>query len=157
MPVSIHHATRGDIATISNLNHDVQAKHVAAMPWLFKDVPLDSATVASLLDHADTIMLLARLDGESAGYVYAQARSFPETPLTFAYKAVHVHHISVRKELRQSGIGRALVEAVKSAAADRGIERVTADIWSFNEQAVRFFQSCGLSPYLMRCWHQPSS
>jgi len=154
MRISINQAAENDIGAISALNRDVQSKHVAAMPWLFKDADLDAGTITSLLRREDTILLVAKADGEPAGYVYAQARSFPETPLTHAYQAVHVHHIAVRKHDRQSGIGRALIEAVKTAAAQRGIDRITADIWEFNEEATRFFQRCGLMPYMLRCWYQ---
>ena len=154
MRISIDKAAENDIGTISALNRDVQSKHVAAMPWLFKDAELDAGMITGLLRREDTILLVAKADGEPAGYVYAQSRSFPETPLTYAYQAVHVHHIAVRKQVRQSGVGRALVEAVKTVAAQRGIDRVTADIWSFNEEATSFFQSCGLMPYMLRCWHQ---
>jgi GNAT superfamily N-acetyltransferase len=47
--------------------------------------------------------------------------SIPETPFSYADDLVYLHHISVRPSYRRQGVGRALMDAVRSAARERGI------------------------------------
>jgi ribosomal protein S18 acetylase RimI-like enzyme len=79
-------------------------------------------------------------------------RDFPETPLTRAYRAAHVHQIGVAEAARRTGVARRLVRAVEAAARERGVERLTADVWAFNDEACGFFDRFGLAPYMLRYW-----
>jgi ribosomal protein S18 acetylase RimI-like enzyme len=152
MEIKIRPAVEGDADTISELNAIVQAKHVKAVPWLFKDSGWTPDAVKAVLLRPETLMFIADVETESAGYVYAEARQFPDTSLTHAYGAAHVHHISVHDRFRRTGVGRALLAAVDGAARGRGIERLTADIWAFNDEAIGFFRNGGLSVYMLRHW-----
>ncbi|MGI9383113.1 MAG: GNAT family N-acetyltransferase [Methyloligellaceae bacterium] len=152
MSIEIRAATSADADAVASLNADVQAIHAAAVPWLFKDQALGAAQVERLLEKPDNFVLLACAGSESVGYVFAELRRFPETPLTHAYQALHVHHISVLEAFRKAGVGRALMDALRNTGEDIGVARITADVWSFNDGARRFFASCGLSPYIERLW-----
>jgi GNAT superfamily N-acetyltransferase len=44
------------------------------------------------------------------------------------------------------------VRAVEAAARERGVERLTADVWAFNDEACGFFDRFGLAPYMLRYW-----
>ena len=44
------------------------------------------------------------------------------------------------------------MDALRTAGRERDVERISADVWSFNDRAQRFFDSHGLSPYMMRLW-----
>jgi GNAT superfamily N-acetyltransferase len=76
----------------------------------------------------------------------------PETSLTLAYEMVHIHHISVGSEYRRQGVGRALLGAARACGLELGIELLTLDVWSFNEDARAFFQRNGFNPYIERLW-----
>jgi GNAT superfamily N-acetyltransferase len=49
----------------------------------------------------------------------------------------------VKPEYRRRGVGRLLLEALESFAAERAVER----LWVFTESAAAFYQSCGWSRY----------
>jgi GNAT superfamily N-acetyltransferase len=76
----------------------------------------------------------------------------PETSLTLAYEMVHIHHISVGSDYRRQGVGRALLGAARACGLELGIELLTLDVWSFNEDARAFFQRNGFNPYIERLW-----
>src|SRR5262249_52817434 len=138
MNIEVRPAVERDADTISKLNAVVQTKHVKAVPWLFKEGAWKPDAVKAVLLRPETLMFIAEVQAESTGYVYAEARQFPETSLTYAYGAAHVHHISVHDKYRRTGVARALMAAVDRAARDRGIERLTADVWAFNDEAIGF-------------------
>ena len=72
MGPTIRAAEAKDCPRISLLNAVLQAKHVAAAQWLFKDAVLVEADIVALLACDDTIMRVAVYDGRFAGYIYAQ-------------------------------------------------------------------------------------
>ena len=102
MPIDIRPAEPADADLISVLNREVQSKHAAALPWLFKDTDLAREAAEALLRSDRNLVLLASIGGEPAGYIYAEFRAFRESPLTFAYDTLHIHHISVAKAFRRT-------------------------------------------------------
>ena len=152
MTIDIRRAKPSDAAIVAELNADVQALHVAAVPWFFKEGGMKLEAVERLLEAPDNLVLLAEADAAPVGYLFAEHRRIPETPLIYPYEILHVHHISVRESHRRAGVGRALMDALRTAGKERDVERISADVWSFNDRAKRFFDSHGLSPYMMRLW-----
>lgn len=154
MQIDIRPAETADADLISLLNREVQSKHAVALPWLFKDKDLAREAAEALLRSDRNLVLIASVGGDPAGYIYAEFRAFRESPLTFAYEALHIHHISVAKAFRRTGIGRALMRRVIAAARARKVDRLTADYWAFNEEAQVFFEGFGLVSYNIRVWRE---
>jgi len=155
MAIHIRKAVEQDAATLAALNADVQAIHAAAMPWLFKPPGPDTfapAMVRDLLAQPENLVFIAEVDGSAAGYAYAEIQERPETPLSYARDMIYLHHISVRPTHRGHGVGSALIEAVRAAAAENGIKLVALDVWTFNEEARAFFRRCGFVAYNERLW-----
>jgi ribosomal protein S18 acetylase RimI-like enzyme len=148
-------AVATDAAIISSMNADVQAVHAAALPWRFKPPSADTfppAAAAALLAEPANLIFIAELDSVPSGYAYAEHIRCPESSFQYAYETVHLHHISVRPAHRHSGLGRALIEAVRAAAKEREVSLLTLDVWSFNEEARAFFARRGFTPYNERLW-----
>ena len=152
MTILIRNARTNDLTDIADLNGVVQSLHAEAEPWLFKTGAMKPEDLSGLLEKPGNRVLVAELDGAVVGYVFAEHRKIPETPLTNAFDTLHIHHIAVSPEARRAGIAAALVERVKAIGAELGVYRVTADVWSFDEPARALFTGSGLSPYMMRLW-----
>jgi ribosomal protein S18 acetylase RimI-like enzyme len=154
MAILIRKATEQDVDVLRALNADVQALHAAALPWLFKPPRPDSAPweVGGLLAQPENLFFIAEVDGEAAGYAYAQIREWPETSFTHAHDMIYLHHISVRPAHRRHGIGSALVGAVQAAAAEADVTLVALDVWTFNDEARAFFRRHGFAAYNERMW-----
>jgi GNAT superfamily N-acetyltransferase len=154
MQIDIRPASPSDAAIISTLNREVQSKHFDALPWLFKEQGLSVEAAATLLQDERNLVRLASVDGVPAGYIYAEFRRLPETPIAHSYLTLHIHHIAVVKTLRRGGVGRALMEEVIAAGKEQQVDRLTADYWAFNEEAAAFFARFGLVPYNHRVWRE---
>jgi diamine N-acetyltransferase len=155
MAITVRRATTADAELVSSLNADVQALHAAALPWRFKPPGPDTfppAAAEALLAKPTHVVLIAEIDGEPVGYVYAEIIHRPETPFHYAHAMVHLHHISVRPEFRRQGVGNTLLEAVRSVGKDQDITLMTAEVWAFNEDARAFFRRNGFSAYTERLW-----
>jgi GNAT superfamily N-acetyltransferase len=157
MSILVRRASKADAAAISRLNADVQAVHAAALPGWFKPPgagTLPPEAAAELIEDPDSLVFLAELGSEPAGYAYAEVIRRPEEPWRETYEMVYLHHISVRPEFRRKGVGKALVGAWRAAAEELGIALLALDVWSFNEDARRFFQRQGFNAYNERLWNR---
>ena len=140
---------------MSALNADVQAIHASALPWRFKPPDPNTfppAAAAALLAQPNNLVFVAAVDSLPAGYAYAEVIHRAETSYSYAYDMVYLHHISVQPVHRRRGLGRALMDSVRSAARERGIDLVALDVWTFNEEARVFFRRQGFTSYDERLW-----
>jgi len=155
MSIVVRRATTADAELVSALNADVQALHAAALPWRFKPPgpgtfpPKDAEALLAKSDH---LTFIAEVAGEPAGYASAEIVRRTETSFHHPFAMVHLHHISVRPDHRQQGVGNALLAAVRAAGKEQGITLLSADVYTFNERARAFFRRNGFSPYIERLW-----
>ena len=155
MAIAVRRATAADADLVSVLNADVQAIHAAAFPQRFKSPGPETfppPAAATLIARSGNLVFIAEADGEPVGYAYAEVIRRPETAFHHAHDLIYLHHISVTPNRRRRGVGAALLEAVRAAGQEMGIDLLTADVWSFNEDARAFFRRHGLTPYIERLW-----
>jgi ribosomal protein S18 acetylase RimI-like enzyme len=112
------------------------------------------AAAAGLLAPPNHLVFIAEVDSLPLGYAYAEVIHRPENSSHYANDMVYLHHISVRPAHRKRGLGRALMDAVRSAASERGITLVALDVWAFNEEARAFFRRQGFTSYNERLWNR---
>jgi ribosomal protein S18 acetylase RimI-like enzyme len=157
MNIAIRRASEADAQVLSLLNADVQSLHASALPERFKPSGPDTfpATVTrTLLANPSNLVFIADVDSDPAGYAYAEVVHLPESSLRHAWDEVHLHHISVRPAYRRKGVASALLDSVRAAAGEIGINLVTLQVWTFNEDAQAFFQRQGFTPYMARLWNR---
>ncbi|MCB0149638.1 MAG: GNAT family N-acetyltransferase, partial [Caldilineaceae bacterium] len=129
--------------------------HADALPSFFKqptDLTFPPSRFAELLDNPDTVILLAEIDGEPAGYLYADTSPAMETSSTYSLERVWIHHIGVEPAHQRQGAGTALIEAARQLARARGISTIALATWWFNDRAIRFFEEQGFETYNYRMW-----
>jgi GNAT superfamily N-acetyltransferase len=155
MTAVVRRATAADAGILVSINRDVQALHAAALPTWFKP-PSPSQfppeMVAALVVDPNTFLFVGEVESLAAGYALAKVIKQAETPWRFGHSMVFIDQIGVRDAYRRRGVGRALVDAVRSAARDVGISRVALDVWAFNASGQAFFQACGFEPYRHHLW-----
>jgi ribosomal protein S18 acetylase RimI-like enzyme len=155
MSTTIRQAGEADAEVISLLNIDVQRLHADAMPERFKQPGPDTFTatnVRTLLAKNSNLVFIAEINGEPVGYAYAELLRVSESPLLHAWNEVHLQHICVRPTFRRSGVASALLDSVRVAARERGVDLVTLQVWAFNNAAQAFFRAHGFTPYMTRLW-----
>ncbi len=147
--IAIRRAHEADADSISSISAEIQALHARALPELFKPpeaftFPADK--VRELLNDPDWLVFVSELDAVVVGYVSAQIHRRAETPFRRSSVGLGVQWMGVRAAWRRQGVGRALIDAVKSTAAERGITSVFLDVWAFNTEAQSFYEALGFRP-----------
>ena len=57
-----------------------------------------------------------------------------------------VEDVVVHPAARGQGVGRALYDFVRGYAKEQGCYNLTLNVWACNENALRFYEACGLRP-----------
>lgn len=145
MSIAVRRATTNDAALIATLIADVQALHAAALPRQFKPVGQVSYAkeAAAFLAKPESLVFIAEIADDPAGFVHAEMMRRPETSLLYAERVIFIHTITVRPSYRRGGVGTALMEAVRATGQTLRIELFTLHVWMFNEAARQFFRRQG--------------
>lgn len=86
--------------------------------------------------------LIAEIDGRPAGF----ALFFANYSTWLGKPGVYIEDLYVTPELRQQGIGRALVAEIVNKARVRGSGRVEWSVLDWNRPAIDFYRSLGALP-----------
>ncbi len=146
--IIIREAIPEDADVISKLNHAVQKIHSDALPDVFKppsDECFPASEIRKIIEAEDSYVLLALVEDQPAGYIFAEICGKEETARSYASEHLWIHHISVDDAFRRNGIGQKLIQEVRTLAEKHGISRIALDVWSFNVNAKKFFGGQGFT------------
>ena len=80
------------------------------------------------------------------GYAFCILQVTKDDPVLCDRRVLYIDDLCVDEEIRGRHIGKQLYETVLSFAREQGCYNVTLNVWSCNESAMKFYQSCGLKP-----------
>ena len=146
--VNVRRATPGDVAEIAGLALEIQDVHVAGRPDLFKPGGVESiAEIAHRIVTAGEFYWVATLGDTPVGYAFARLVEEPESRWRYAARTLVLDQMGVAKGHRSRGVGEALWNAVREAAAEERVERVVLNVWAFNRDARRFYERLGFRSF----------
>ncbi len=153
--LTVRTATPEDAGAISDLCAEIQELHHQALPTFFK--PGSAATfptehVKELMSEPLTMFIMAVVDQDIAGYVFANRIQSAENAFQYAFERIHIDQIGVHQLYRRQGCGQALMDAVKNLAVSQNIPLITLSTWGFNHRAHEFFASQGFEAFLHNYW-----
>jgi diamine N-acetyltransferase len=139
----------GDIAVLSDLNRDVQELHSVTYPDLFKAYDRNAVEIffSSMLSKNNWFHFVAYDNSEPVGFIQIEKREITNHPFRKDCTILYIHQISVRRTHEGSGVGRSLIEKVRSVARESHIDRIELDVWALNERANGFFRKMGFSTF----------
>ena len=157
--LEIVQGTAADIDRLEPLWVAVHRVHAASMPQLAPYVT-DAETWAvrgafyrDLIQRPATVLLLALVDGELAGYGLAWVMAVEESwvPDTWATgpRIGEIESLSVAPEHRGAGIGGRLLDVLEAALREGGVEDVVIGALPGNDGAVRLYERRGYTPTWM--------
>ena len=142
----IREAALDELPRIAKLKDQIHEAHVKGRPDLFVSNHDLQAFFQNTADK-NCRLLLAEVDGEVVGYALLQYVSRPANPYMNARKFVHVHEFCVDENHQRMGIGKRLMEELKTLARRNGYPRIELDVWSFNEGAMQFYEAAGMHAF----------
>lgn len=127
------HALILELAVFERLAHEVVATEASTREALFGAVPSAEA-------------LVAEVGGEVVGF----ALYYPVYSTFAGRTGLYLEDLFVREGHRRGGVGRALMDGFLARARQRGCEKVEWRVLTWNEVAIRFYESLGA--VVLRDW-----
>ena len=131
---------------LSTLQAEIQDLHVKIGAEVFRDdVSSDELTryLREVIADPELALVTASADGTVAGYAIVEAGSRKATLFKRASCDMYVHQIGVARDGRGRGVGKSLMQAIETRAAEQGCDGVTLSSWCANENAQTFFVALG--------------
>ncbi len=147
--MDIRRAKESDSEGINRLLHQVLMVHHNGRPDLFKanvKKYTDEELFAIIADDARPIFVGVDEQGEVLGYAFCIFQQHVNNNILTDIKTLYIDDLCVDEDKRGRHIGRQLYDYVLSFAREQGCYNVTLNVWSCNESAMRFYESCGLVP-----------
>ena len=147
--MEIRRAKEQDMDGINKLLLQVCLVHHKGRPDLFKygaKKYTDEQLKAIIHDEDRPIFTAVDESGNVLGYAFCIFQQHIKDNILTDIKTLYIDDLCVDEEIRGRHIGKQLYETVLSFAREQGCYNVTLNVWSCNESAMKFYQSCGIKP-----------
>lgn len=147
--MTIRRAQIKDMNGINKLLNQVLEVHHNGRPDIFKGntkkytdpeleeiIKNDKTPIFVAVDDNDTVM----------GYAFCIFQQHINNNILTDIKTLYIDDLCVDENLRGQHIGKTLYEYVLNFAKENDFYNVTLNVWSLNENAMKFYEKCGLKP-----------
>ena len=131
---------------IAQLLQYIFSLHEKGRPDVFAGRPkYDAEDIRRLIDGGKTLIYVALDGNEVTGYLIAALKDVPASPHMRAARTLYIDDLCVKESHKREGIGKALFEQAKRTAKFLDCERIDLNVWSFNDDAIKFYQKMGMT------------
>ena len=137
------------MGSINRLLRQVLTVHHQGRPDIFKaDAKkyTDDELAVIIRDDARPIFVAADEKNEVLGYAFCILIQHKNDNILTDIKTLYIDDLCVEESLRGQHVGRALYEHTVAFARNIGCYNLTLNVWSCNQNAMRFYEKCGLVP-----------
>ena len=143
----VRRAEEKDIPRILELLVQVDMVHHNGRPDLFKGptTKYDAAELEALISDPAHRIFVCEEGNTLLGYAMCELEETKESRLLHPLKTLYIDDICVDEICRHQGIGRLLYERTVQEATALSCDRITLNVWAFNEPARRFYEAMGMT------------
>ncbi len=148
MTIRIRKAVKKDAEKLSELLRTIAQLHHDGRPDIYGagGAKYNLTDVEKKIENTDELILVAvNEDDVVMGYTMSKIIDVEENGILLGYRKMYIDDVCVDSSARKLGIGRKLMEATKKEAENNGCHLVELNVWAFNESAVDFYKSCGMT------------
>ena len=145
----IRKAQEKDMARINELLLQVCLVHHIGRPDLFKygaKKYTDEQLLEIINDPARPILVAVNEDDIVLGYAFCIFQQHIDNNILTDVKTLYIDDLCVDEKCRGQHIGKYIYEEVIKFAKAENCYNVTLNVWSCNDGAMKFYESCGLMP-----------
>lgn len=147
--MKVRMAQEKDIERIHSLLAQVALVHHKGRPDLFKPGKskyTDEELKVLLQDSSRPILAAVDENDCMQGYAFCIFQQYQDHNIMTDIKTLYIDDLCVDEAMRGKHIGRLLYNAALDYAREHGCYNLTLNVWSCNESAMKFYESCGLKP-----------
>ena len=147
--MKIRRAKESDMTGINQLLMQVLTVHHNQRPDLFKGNTkkyTDKELKAIIEDDMKPIFVAVSEDETVLGYAFCQYIQHINDNILTDIKSLYIDDLCVDEKSRGTHIGKSLYEYVIEYERKSECYNVTLNVWSCNQNALQFYEKCGLVP-----------
>lgn len=147
--MNIRRAVISDMPGINKLLNQVLMVHYNGRPDLFKTNVkkyTDEELAEIIEDDQKPIFVAVDDSDEVLGYAFCVYQQHINDNILTDVKTLYIDDLCVDEDKRGLHIGKQLYDYVVDFARKNDFYNLTLNVWSCNENAMKFYQACGLVP-----------
>lgn len=145
----IRRAQIKDIPKVIDLLYQVCLVHHNGRPDLFKSpaTKYNESQLVEIFGNDRTPVFVCTDESDTVlGYAFCILHETNGDNVLTDMKTLYIDDLCVDKNMRGQHIGKTLYEYVLQYAKETGCYNVTLNVWACNENAMKFYERCGLTP-----------
>ena len=149
----IRRAIQTDMEGINQLLRQVLMVHHNGRPDLFKANAkkyTDAQLEQLIKDDTKPIFVAVNEEENVLGYAFCVMQQYQNHEIMTDVRTLYIDDLCVDEHLRGQHIGKQLYEYVVNFAKEQNFYNVTLNVWCLNENAMKFYEACGLIPQKIR-------
>ncbi len=146
--MTIRRAIPEDADRINDLLYQVAKIHADGRPDIFKTATkkYSNEELTAIIKCEMTPIFVAEENGYVLGYAFCIFKSIEDHILLQDKKTLYIDDICIEESKRGEHIGARIYEHVVAFAKEKNFDDITLNVWSFNENALKFYEKCGMTP-----------
>jgi ribosomal protein S18 acetylase RimI-like enzyme len=148
MEITVRYAQKKDAGRIAELLETIAELHHNGRPDIYGGggAKYDITAVEKKIEDNKEIILVAVNEEDFVlGYTISQITDVPANGILLPYRKMYIDDVCVDSAFRKNGIGKKLMEYTKLEAAKADCHLAELNVWAFNESAINFYKSCGMT------------
>ena len=148
MEIRVRKAEKQDAPRIAELLCTIAQLHHEGRPDIYAGggAKYDIADVENkIADDGEIIFVAVDENDYVLGYTMSAIHITKNEGIVIGHKKMYVDDVCVDSAYRHLGIGKLLMEATKQKAIDENCHICELNVWAFNESAIKFYESCGMT------------
>lgn len=147
--MEIRRGNKGDLKGINALLEQVLMVHHNIRPDLFKanvKKYTDEELIDILADDTKPVFVAVDAENQVLGYAFCVFIRHEDDNILTPIKSLYIDDLCVDEKQRGKHVGKSLYDYVIDYAGKAGCYNVTLNVWNGNDNAMRFYEKCGLKP-----------
>lgn len=140
--VQVRKANVNDYIYIKKLMQSIQNLHHNKRSEIHKDSEIFD--IEEFKQNIDNIMV-AEINNTIVGAVVYLVKEKLENNYTNYRKVLFIEALVVDVNYRKNGIGKILMQRMEKIAKENGCSSIELNVWAFNDEAIKFYESIGMS------------
>lgn len=148
----VRFADKNDLERVNEIRKQVNDLHVNGRPDIFKPGFCKEMQehLYEMYQSSSWGIIVAECNGAIGGMACVEYVTVEESLYGLARKFCNIHEFAVDKCFKRQGIGTELFNFIKQDAKEKGFPVIQLVVWSFNEDAIKFYEAQGFGLY-RRC------
>ncbi|MEG1991930.1 MAG: GNAT family N-acetyltransferase [Acetivibrio sp.] len=147
--MQVRRAKINDKNRIVELLNQVLMVHHNGRPDLFKEncrKYTDEELDVLMKEESHPIFVAVDDRDQVLGYAFCIIKQALHDNILADIKTLYIDDLCVDEKIRGQHIGKTLYDAVVEFAKKQNCYNLTLNVWSCNEEALHFYEKCGLNP-----------